>query len=249
MLVHFLDNTWKAFASQRCSSDNQCCGKLYFSWWGIEWTSIFLLHTFIAFRLVRFLILSQLTGNMLVAKWRHLFWLPCATHCIDLTLEVMGNIPPIARTLQKGMTIVSYIYKHVSLINMLNEHTNKKNLLTSVKNWFATSYLTLKRIQQLKHNLRTMFTSEKWGAYSYAKELQGKRVSDISWQFLEWCSLRSQIDGPLVKVLRLVDNEKKLAMGYIHMRWWSYRSDLENFWWRWSMYEDVFAIIDKGWED
>lgn len=78
-----------------------------------------------------------------MAKWGHLFWSPCAAYCKDLMLEDIRNIPPIARTLQIRMTVVSYIYKHVPLINMLKAHTNRKICLAQLR-LFATTYLTLK---------------------------------------------------------------------------------------------------------
>lgn len=56
----------------------------------------------------------------------------------------------------------------------------------------------LQRIQQLKRNLRTMFTFEKWATYNNDKELEGRRTLDITMMvffLVGMCSLRSQIDG------------------------------------------------------
>lgn len=189
---------------------------------------------------------------MLMAKRSHLFWSPCAAHCIDLMLEDIGNIPPIAGTLQSGMAVVSYIYKHVPLINMLKAHTNKKNLLRPGKTRIAASYLTLQRIQQLKHNLRTMFTSEKWATCNYAKELEGRRVQDIIMMVSFWSGVAYvlKLMGPLVKVLRLVENEKKPVVGYIYEAMDRAKEVIQKtFDGDESKYKNVFAIIDKRWEE
>lgn len=111
------------------------------------------------------------------------------------------------------MTIVSYIYKHMLMSNMLKEHTKRKNLLRPTNTRFATSHLTLQRVHQLKHNLRSMFTSETWETCSYANELQGKEYKTLSWWllFAFWSGVAYvlKLEGPLLKVLRLIDNEKK----------------------------------------
>ena len=36
---------------------------------------------------------------LLMEKWKHLFWSPCATHCIDLKLEEIGSMKHIKETL------------------------------------------------------------------------------------------------------------------------------------------------------
>lgn len=73
-------------------------------------------------------------------------------------------------------------------------------------------------MHHLKHSLGTTFTSEKWTTCSYAKELLGKRVQDIILTVTFWNGVVYvlKLMGPLVKVLRLVDNQKIAAMGYIY---------------------------------
>ena len=66
-----------------------------------------------------------------------------------------------------------------------------------------------------KRNLRLMFTSNKWLTSIWAKEAKGKQVSKIVLMPSFWNQVVYilKVMGPLVKVLRLVDNERKLAMG------------------------------------
>ena len=82
-----------------------------------------------------------------------------------------------------------------------------------------------------------------------AKEAKGKRATDIVLMPTFWnevvYSLKAM--GPLVHVLRLVDNEKKPAMGYIYeamdrAKEAIQRSFNENV----DKYKDIFDIIDSG---
>ena len=54
--------------------------------------------------------------------------------------------------------------------------------------------------------------------------------------------------APLVKVLHLVDGERKLAMGYIYATMDKEKETIiKSFNNNESKYKDVFAIIDKRW--
>ena len=51
-----------------------------------------------------------LVGKMLESKYNTIFWTPCATHCIDLIYEDIGKIPRIAKTLERAIQLIGYIY-------------------------------------------------------------------------------------------------------------------------------------------
>ncbi|KAK3229842.1 hypothetical protein Dsin_001723 [Dipteronia sinensis] len=74
-----------------------------------------------------------------------------------------------------------------------------KELLRPAKTRFATIFIMFSRIYTQKRNLRKMFTSEVLATSKWAKERVGRKVS--------W---------PLVRVLRLVDGERKPPMGNIY---------------------------------
>lgn len=104
------------------------------------------------------------------------------------------------------------------MVNMLRQFTNERELIRPAKTRFATAFLTLERIHKQQGNLKTMFVSEKWKASKYSKESAGKRVAEIVLMPSFWSNVvfSLKVAGPLVKVLRLVDGEKKPAMAYIY---------------------------------
>lgn len=64
---------------------------------------------------------------MLMAKRRQLFG-PMCRSLHRPQVGRYGKYPPVAR-IAKRMTVVSFIYRHVVVINMLKAHGNNKNLL------------------------------------------------------------------------------------------------------------------------
>jgi len=102
----------------------------------------------------------MIVGKLLMAKRPHLYWTPCAAHCLDLILEDIGkNIPKVKIALRKSMAINAYIHSSVALINMMRRFTGQRNLHRPVVTRFATSFITLSSIHKQKNNLRKMVTS------------------------------------------------------------------------------------------
>ena len=157
-------------------------------------------------------------GAMLMAKRKKLFWTPCAAHCIDLMLEDFEkNLEEHKVTIAKGRKVVSFIYNRTRLICLLKEYTNGKELLRPGVTRFATSYLTLIRLNELKGALISMFASENWGNSNFAKSELGKNIESIIldnlgfWRSVYNCCVAA---APLIRVLRMVDSDLP-AMGYI----------------------------------
>lgn len=70
-----------------------------------------------------------LAGKFLERKRSHLYWIPCAAHCIDLMLEDIGKLPLIKKTIQRAISLVGFIYSHSSTLSLLRFFTNKRELV------------------------------------------------------------------------------------------------------------------------
>jgi len=133
----------------------------------------------------------------------------------------------------------------------MRQFTNLKNLIKPAKTRFATAFLTLSRIHQQKNNLRKMITSEEWSTSKWAKEPHGKAVSQTLLMPSFWNNVvfALKVSGPLVKVLRLTDTEKKPPMGYIYEAMDRAKECIEkSFNFKEEKYKEVFDIIDRRWE-
>lgn len=194
---------------------------------------------------------NKAAGRLLMIRYPHLFWTPCAAHCIDLMLEDLFNIPRFKDCIGKAMALNAFIYTKSGLVNMLREFTHQKELIRPAKTRFATAFLTLSRIRNQKVNLRSMFISQKWINSKYYKDPNGRRVASYVLMPSFWnnvvCSLR--VAGPLVHVLRLVDGEKKPPMGYIYEAMDRAKEAIaKSFKENGGRYEQFFDIIDKRWD-
>ncbi|XP_028193171.1 uncharacterized protein LOC114378744 [Glycine soja] len=189
-------------------------------------------------------------GKLLEEKRKHIYWTPCAAHCIDLMLEDIGKLLLIRKTIRRAINLVGFIYAHSSALSLLRNFTNKRELVRHAITRFATSYLTLERLHKEKDNIRKMFTSDEWTLNKLSKEPKGKEAAKVVLMPSFWNSVvyTLKVMAPLVKVLRLVDGERKPALGYIYKAMDKAKETIiKSFTNNESKYKDVFAIIDKRW--
>ncbi|GMP71042.1 hypothetical protein CsSME_00029614 [Camellia sinensis var. sinensis] len=96
-----------------------------------------------------------------------------------------------------------------------------------------------------------MVTSEDWTSSKWAKEPQGKRMAQTLLMPSFWNTVvfALKVSGPLVKVLRLVDTEKKPPMGYIYEAMDRAKECIaSSFDHKEEKYNEIFEIIDKRWD-
>ena len=96
-----------------------------------------------------------------------------------------------------------------------------------------------------------MVASEKWAKNKWPKDAKGKKVMETILMPSFWKNILDTLKfmGPLVAVLRLVDSEKKPAMGYIYAAMLHAKEAIaKSFHGNAEKYKEVFAIIDKRWE-
>uniref|UniRef100_A0A0R0F2M9 DUF659 domain-containing protein n=1 Tax=Glycine max TaxID=3847 RepID=A0A0R0F2M9_SOYBN len=192
-----------------------------------------------------------LAGKILQVTRPKIFWTPCAAHCLDLMLEDIGKIPKVKRVIQRGIKLVGYIYNHTLALNTMRKFTQKTELVRHGVTRFATTFLTLQRLHKQKANLRRMFTSDEWLKSKAAKEPKGKQATDVVLMPSFWNDVVYALKamGPLVSVLRLVDNEKKPAMGFIYEAMDRAKEAIQRaFNNNEGKYKDFLAIIDKRWD-
>ncbi|KAL4567756.1 hypothetical protein LXL04_023349 [Taraxacum kok-saghyz] len=164
-------------------------------------------------------------GRLLEAKRQHLYWTPCAAHCLDLMLEEIGKKIP--------------------------KFTNKRNLHRPAVTRFATSFITLAQIHKQRNNLKKMVISEEWEKAKWSsKDLMARKVKTYFMQETFWRNVlyALKLTGPLVKVLRLVDGEKYPAMGYTYEAMDRAKEAIRDSFTNPEDYKATFKIIDRRWE-
>ena len=158
-------------------------------------------------------------GELLMQKREHLYWTPCAAHCIDLIFEDFEKKLKVHElTIKKGRKITTYIYGRSMLISMLKKFTKERDLIRPGVTRFATAYLTLGCLHELKASLLTMFNSEEWKTSKFGTSQEGKKVENMILDNRFWKNISTclKVAAPLMVVLRLVDSDAKPAMGFIY---------------------------------
>ncbi|KAL4558328.1 hypothetical protein LXL04_036526 [Taraxacum kok-saghyz] len=191
-------------------------------------------------------------GKLLEVKRPHLYWTPCAAHCIDLMLEDIGKqIDKVRNSLKKCMFVNGYIYTHVPVVNMMRNFTKQRNLHRPAITRFATSFITLSQFHRQKHNLRKMVLSNEWATAKWSGDPTAKKIKEyfISDSFWRHILYSIKLTGSLVKVLRIVDGDKKPAMGYIYEAMDRAKETIaKSFLNKEVVYQKAFKFIDERWE-
>ncbi|XP_038680576.1 uncharacterized protein LOC119981502 isoform X1 [Tripterygium wilfordii] len=190
-------------------------------------------------------------GKILMEKRKHIYWTPCAAHCLDLMLEKIGELPQHKRAVLKAKKVSNFIYNHAWVLALMRKFT-KREIIRPAVTRFATSVLTLRCMYELRQPLESMFTSQQWAGCKWANTSDGKEVRKIVLKdktFWPSVSYALKTTESLVEVLRLVDSEKKPAMGYIYNAMDKAKEEIaKNLGGELAYYKEIWGIIDEKWE-
>ena len=68
-----------------------------------------------------------LAGKLVQFKHPHIFWTPCAAHCMDLLLEDIGKMEFAVRPIKMGRNIVNYIRNHQWSLALIRSKSHSKH--------------------------------------------------------------------------------------------------------------------------
>lgn len=188
-------------------------------------------------------------GRLLMEKYPSLFWSPCASHCVNKTLEDFSKLDWVSRVLEEANTIIKYIYSNDWILSLMRKFTCGGELIRPKLSRFVAHYLSLRSLVTQEDNLKHMFSHTEWLSSIYSRGAEAQTI--ISLLYLErfWKSAREavSISEPLVKILRIVDGDMP-AMGYLYegmerakISIKAYYKSIEE------KYVPVWDIIDRRW--
>src|SRR5262249_38824911 len=160
-------------------------------------------------------------GKKLMEKRQHLYWVPCAAHCLDLMMEDIGKDKFVAELVVQAQKITTFIYGHNRILNMMRANaTNGRDLIRAGPTRFASNFISLESLQRHKHELIAFFNSTEYIEYVQSSlrdesATTARSVSKIvgDTRFWEKVGYYLKLVEPLVQVLRLVDGDDKNGMG------------------------------------
>jgi hypothetical protein len=133
----------------------------------------------------------------------------------------------------------------------MRKFTKGHEILRPAQTRFATNFIALQSIYKHKADLHAMVISKEWTNCAYYKEAQGKKFTKVvlDQQFWKNYALVCQLSEPLVRVLRIVDNDERPAMGYLFAGFHTAREEIEKIFQRRKEFVKPFLqYIDARWD-
>ncbi|XP_052193854.1 uncharacterized protein LOC127802188, partial [Diospyros lotus] len=156
-------------------------------------------------------------AKLLKVKRPNIFWTSCATHTINLMLESIGKLPKYKKVIDQAKSFTIFIYAHHKTLSLMRSFTKKRDIVRLGVTRFASAFLTLQSLMEKKAQLRAMFTSSEWEECKWSKIVKGKAAyaTVMSIAFWNGVTICLKVFAPLVKVLRIVDADRKPSMGFL----------------------------------
>jgi hypothetical protein len=189
-------------------------------------------------------------GRILMERIPHLFWTPCAAHCLDLMLEDIGKIKDFNTCINNAKKVCRFIYKHGRVLDQMREKIGG-DLVRPAVTRFATSFLTLASMHRHRNGLRSLFVSDDWNNNSLSRSSEGRQVVNIVlsmpfWNNMENCLRATQ---PLLIALRIADGDETPAapeiMAAMDVAKATIKESLKD---KPSLLVEVLECYDKRWE-
>jgi hypothetical protein len=118
-------------------------------------------------------------GRMFMQRYPSLYWSPCAAHCIDLMLKVMGKLPWIKEIIDSTRSVTKYIYNHTYVLSLMRQFTRNKELVCPASTRFASSFISLQSLLNSMLDLQRMFLSNEWDACVYSTKQDGQAIAQL----------------------------------------------------------------------
>ncbi|CAD6225790.1 unnamed protein product [Miscanthus lutarioriparius] len=190
-------------------------------------------------------------GRLLMERIPHLFWTPCAAHCLDLLLEDIGKINEFNTCINMAKKVCRFMYKHGRILDLMRDKIGG-DLVRPAITRFATSFLTLASMHKNKTGLRNLVVSEEWQATNFSSTTEGRQVENIIlsmpfWNKVELCIRATQ---PLLVALRIADGDETPAapeiMAAMDHAKAAIKDSLKD---KPNLLKEVLEYFDKRWEN
>ncbi|XP_062089765.1 uncharacterized protein LOC133796311 [Humulus lupulus] len=162
-----------------------------------------------------------------------------------------AELPQHKNASLKAKKLSKFIHNHQWALSLMRKFS-KRDILRLAATRFATAFLTLQSINQVKQPLEAMFTSEEWTSCAWVSKPEGKEARKIVLKdkhFRPSVVYAIKTTKPLVEVLRLVDADKEPAMGYLYNAMDSAKEKIaQNLGGEEKDYKEIWEIIDEKWE-
>ncbi|XP_077219376.1 uncharacterized protein LOC143853475 [Tasmannia lanceolata] len=155
-------------------------------------------------------------GQKIMEKYS-MFWTPCAAHCIDLMLKDIGKKATVKKLVDEARSVTNFLYNHGYILALMRSLCGG-DLVCPGLTRFATNYVALQSMLDKKVGLKQLFSFKEWNECKESRSVAGKKAEEIVGRPSFWDHCRTIVGKlePIVKVLRMVDGDKKPTMGSLY---------------------------------
>ncbi|KAM0923597.1 hypothetical protein ACQ4PT_005436 [Festuca glaucescens] len=152
-------------------------------------------------------------GREIQKVHNHIFWSPCVVHTLNLVFKDFANkFAWMVDTYQTGKVIVKFFRNHQHFLALFRGKS-ELDLLKVSKTRFASHYILLKRLMEVREALTTSVVSSKWKDLVRACDTQTKNAANaivkniMDERFWDEIGIILDITKPLYYVIKFSDGE------------------------------------------
>ncbi|KAM0906328.1 hypothetical protein ACQ4PT_016835 [Festuca glaucescens] len=156
---------------------------------------------------------AKAAKSLLDEVHKHIFWSPCVVRTLNLVFKDFGNnFAWMVDTYQTPKAIVKYFRNHQHFLNLFRGNS-ELDLLKVSKTRFASHYILLKRLMDVREALTTTVVTSKWKDLVKACDAQTRAAANVIGQnimdetFWDEIKIILGITKPLYMVIKFSDGE------------------------------------------
>ncbi|XP_077249156.1 uncharacterized protein LOC143888600 [Tasmannia lanceolata] len=198
----------------------------------------------------------KLAGKEVEKVHKHIFWLPCVVHTLNLIFKDLAKgFEWFQNTYKRGKAIVKYFLNHTHKLAMFRAQS-KLELLKVAKTRFASHYILLKRLIDCREALATTIVLKTWkdlvkNGDEHTRKMGALVAQTISIEdFLEDVDSILAIAKPIYFLIKFCDGDGP-KMGEIYERMDNMLGEIKDFMKKGNhcdKYPKVEEIVLKRWE-
>ena len=104
-------------------------------------------------------------SKIITEKYPHIYIQGCAAHAMDLLLEDWGKATWIKETVEKAKLLVKFVKKRHMPLAVFRKHEAKFSLLMLGQTRFASHFIMIDRLLNVKEALEQTVVDPQWTAY------------------------------------------------------------------------------------
>jgi hypothetical protein len=152
------------------------------------------------------------TGMVVEAKYPQVFWTPCIVHSLNLTLKSIAlDATWIESLIEDARHIHNFVQNHTNALTIYKKYRHL-SLLKIADTRFASSFIMLKKLREVKPALGSMVISDFWSFWRKTDQASLRKVKDTVLDDAWWerVDLTIKIMDPIISLLRFADTDKPI---------------------------------------